>query len=197
MSAFEGFSNLLARTAAVLVVAAVALADPCQAKTEALSDAWFYSTTSLRVPAPTPITWCSFVTGASAKAAARNDRFDSVESGWLRYSGNYIERLMVISQSEDSYVEDSYTLGRDLAVKEVVRKGHYVSDPFVTAIFRPDASGHLRMTARSRKALRKWNHFTYFLEWPLYAKFSEIPFAGLIRLKRPIAVKEACQQTRN
>jgi hypothetical protein len=158
--------------------------------------AWFYSTTTLQ-PSTAPVLWCSFVTEASAKAAANSDRFWHVESGWLRYRGNAIESLMVISQSEDSYVEDSYTFGPDLAVKEVVRRGHYINDPFATAIFRPDESGHLSMTAKSRRALQSWEreHATYFFGWPLYATFAEIPFARLIDMKSGIAVTEACRET--
>ena len=159
-------------------------------------EAWFYSNTSLRATTA-PILWCSFTTEASAEAAAKSDRFWYVQSGWLRYRGNAIESLMVISNSEDSHVEDSYTFGPDLAVTEVVRRGHYVSDPFATATFRPDGSGHLKMTAQSARALQSWKHATYFLEWPLYETLSKIPFAGLINMKSGIAVSEACQEIRS
>ena len=158
--------------------------------------AWFYSTTTLQ-PTTNPVTWCSFVTEASAKAAENSERFEPVESGWLRYRGNAIESFMIFSQSEDSYVEDSYTFGPDLAVKEVVRRGHYVSDPFATATFRPDKNGHLTMTAESSGALKSWAHTTYFFGWPLYTTFSEIPFAGLINMKSGITVSEACQETKS
>jgi hypothetical protein len=143
--------------------------------------------------------WCSFVTDASAEAAAQSDRFWYVESGWLRYRGNTIEILMVIANSEDSHVEDSYTFGPDLAVNEIVRKGHSGSDPFVTATFRPDDSGRLNMTAESTRALQSWRqeHATFFLDWPRYATFSEIPFAGLIHMKSGISVSEACQETKS
>lgn len=139
------------------------------------------------------------MTEASAKAAANSDRFWHVESGWVRYRGDAVESLMVISQSEDSHVEDSYTFGPDLAVKEVVRQVRYIGDPFVTATFRPDESGHLNMTAESRRALQSWEreHATYFLGWPLYATFSEIPFAGLIDMKSDITVTEACRETKS
>jgi hypothetical protein len=158
--------------------------------------AWFYSTTTLRA-STAPVLWCSFVTEANAKAAENSERFEPVESGWLRYRGNTIEILKVMSQSEDAYVEDTYTLGPHLAVRKVVRRGHYVSDPFVTATFRPDGSGHLQMTAESRHALESWKHTSYFLEWPLYATFSEIPFAGLIDVKPSISVSEACLERKS
>jgi hypothetical protein len=161
--------------------------------------AWFYSTTSLRA-SKAPILWCSFVTNASAKAAADGDRFWYVESGRLRYRGNAIESLSVMSESEDSAVEDSYRFGPDLAVKEVVRRGHYSSDPWVTATFRPDKSGHLHMTAASHRALQSWEreHATYFFGWPLYATFAKIPFAGLIHIRKSgITVSEACLKTKS
>jgi hypothetical protein len=126
-----------------------------------------------------------------------SDRYEPTESGWLRYRGTAIQSLMVMSQSEDAYVEDSYTFGRDLAVKEVVRRGHYVEDPFVRVTFKPDSKGHLRMTAQSRRALKAWQHTTYFLDWPLYPTFAEIPFAGLIHTKPSISVSKACQKTKS
>jgi hypothetical protein len=136
------------------------------------------------------------VTEAGAEAAVESGRFQAVESGWLRYRGNTIDNLVIISQSEDSYLEDTYTFGPDLAVKEVVRRGHYLVDPFVTATFRPDHSGQLRMTAESRQVIRSWEHETYFFEWPLYTAFSEIPFAGLIGRSPSVTVSEACHETR-
>jgi hypothetical protein len=155
--------------------------------------AWFYSTTDLR-SSSAPVTWCSFVTKASAEAAANSDRFTPVESGWLRYREKAIESLMVMSQSEDAYVEDSYTFGPGLTIKQVVRRGHYVSDPFATATFRPAAGGRLQMTAQSRRALKSWKHTTYFFEWPLYANFGEMPFADFIKTKPAISVSEACRE---
>jgi len=158
--------------------------------------AWFYSTTPLRASSA-PVLWCAFVTEGSAKAAANSDRFEPTESGWIRYRGGAIESLMVMSQSEDAYVEDSYTFGPDLGLKKVVRTGHYVGDPFVTATFRPDGRGHLQLTEDSRRALKSWQHATYFLEWPLYETFSKIPFSALIVTKPSIRVSEACRQTKS
>jgi len=159
--------------------------------------AWFYSNTTLQA-STTPLLWCSFVTEASAEAAVKDDRFWYVESGWMRYRANVIESLTVITNSEDSHVEDSYTFGPDLAVTKIVRRGHSTSDPYVTATFRPNGSGHLDMTVESARALRTWRreHSTFFLDWPRYATFSEIPFAGLIHMKPGISVAEACQETK-
>lgn len=160
--------------------------------------AWFYSTTTLRA-SKAPILWCAFVTDASAKAAADGDRFWYVEAGRLRYRGKTIEGLNVWMESEDSAVEDSYKFGPDMAVKEVVRRGHSRGDPWVTAIFRPDKSGHLNMTAVSRRALQSWRigHSTFFLDWPRYPTFSKIPFSGLIHIRKSgITVSEACLKIR-
>ncbi len=165
------------------------------AESDGPSQAWFYSTTTLR-PSTTPEVWCSFVTEVSAEAAANSERFEPTESGWLRYRSNVIDSLMIMSQSEDAYVEDTYTFGHDLTVTQVDRKGHYVDDPFARATFKPDIRGRLTMTDESRRELRSWEHTTYFLEWPLYASFSEIPFAGLISMEPNISVSEACQETK-
>jgi hypothetical protein len=112
----------------------------------------------------------------------------------MSYRGKAIETLLVTSQSEDAYVEDSYSFGPDISVKQVVRRGHYLSDPFATATFKPDASGRLQMTSQSRRVLQSWKHETYFLEWPLYSTFSEVPFAGLIKTKPVISVSETCRE---
>ena len=182
----------LASRAATFAVC-VCLFHPGQAAPNDPSQAWFYSTASLEVSAA-PETWCSFVTEASAKAAENSERFEPWESGWLRYRGNAIDSIMIMSQSQDSYVEDTYAFASDLTVAQVVRKGHYVDDPFATATFRPDSHGRLRMTDESRSALRSWRHTTYFFDWPLYATFAEIPFAGLIGMERGISVSETCQE---
>lgn len=126
----------------------------------------------------------------------KSQRFTSVESAWLQLRGDTITKLVVFSQSEDAYVEDTYTFGANLTVKEVVRRGHYYSDPFVSARFRPDAKGTLEMTPESQRALRSWKHTTYFFEWPLFTKFSQLPFAGLVKLKPRITVTNGCQTIR-
>ena len=141
-----------------MIGACLCLSGSCRAGPEGPSDgpgqAWFYSNTTLEV-STAPETWCSFVTDASAKAAANSERFDPWESGWLRYHGRVIDSIMIMSQSEDSYVEDTYTFARDLSVAQVARKGHYLDDPFANATFRPDSHGRLRMTEESRDALER------------------------------------------
>jgi hypothetical protein len=187
------------RFALALVSTLLCAGAPAEAASAASGskEAWFFSNTTLRV-STNPLLWCAFVTDASATAATKDDRFWYVESGWLRYRGKAIESFMVITNSEDSHVEDSYTFGPDLAVTKIVRTGHSSGDPYVTATFRPDAGGHLNMTVESRRSLEAWRkeHATFFLDWPRYATFAEIPFAGLIHMKSGITVSEDCQETK-
>lgn len=183
-------------TTTAIVATAFSIGSWCHAQTVPLRQAWFYSDRQLEAETATPETWCSFPTKQSANAAAKSDRFEAVESGWLQYRGDTITRLMITSQSEDAYVEDTYILAPDFTVKEVVRRGHYYSDPFVTARFQPDTKGQLKMIPASRRALKSWKHETYFFEWPFYATISEMPFAGLIHLKPHISVTKACRTIR-
>jgi hypothetical protein len=180
-------------TTIAIVATAFSMGSWCDAQTVPLRQVWFYSDRQLETGSATPETWCSFLTKQSADAAAKSDRFEAVESGWLQYRGDTITRLMITSQSEDAYVEDTYVLAPDFTVKEVVRRGHYYSDPFVTARFQPDAKGELKMTPASRRALKSWKHTTYFFEWSFYATVSEMPFASLIQLKPHISVLKGCR----
>lgn len=184
----------LKRTAALL--ACFMVGTSCHAQTAPHRQVWFYSDLSVDAEGGAPETWCAFQTADDAKAAAKSDRFTSDESGWLQYRGDTITKLVVFTQSEDSYVEDTYTFGPSFTIKDVVRRGHYYSDPFVSARFRPDAKGHLKMTQESRRALRSWKHTTYFFEWPLYETFSEFPFSGLIKLNPRIKVTNGCRTLR-
>lgn len=168
----------------------------CHAQTAPSHQAWFYSDVTLETESGAPETWCAFLSEDGAKAAAKSERFTSAESGWLQYRGHAITKLVVFSESEDAYVEDTYTFGPNLTVKEVVRRGHYYSDPFVSARFRPDRKGHLKITPESQRALQSWKHTTYFFEWPLYTKFSQLPFAGLVKLKPRITVTNGCHTVR-
>lgn len=154
----------------------------------ASGQAWFYANTASH-------RWCSYVTNASAEAAAKGVEVDASRSGWLRYSGGRIVSIVVTSQSEDAYVEDTYIFNSDLTVKELVRRGHYVDDPFITAVFKPVGQGKLRMSPHSRKTIRRLGkrQATYFLDWPTFPNFSSLPFASLIRTRPVIRVLETCQ----
>jgi len=171
---------------ALFFAACLCVATSCHARLDRSGQAWFYSdVTSKR--------WCSFVKDTSAKAVANSGRFDGAESGWLRYRGGVIDSIVIVLQSEDAYVEDAYTFGPDLTVKKVVRRGHYARDPFISAVFKPDARMQLKMIARSQKAVQSWGQTQeiYFFDWPIYSAFSQIPFAGLISTK-PVSVSETC-----
>jgi hypothetical protein len=181
---------MLSRSAALFLAINLALSSAAHASTE--RQAWFYSSGDLRRGIDR---WCSFVTKGSADAAAKSDEFDGYESAWMRYRGNRIVQLIVSSQSEDAYVEDTYTFGPDLSLKQLVRRGHYISDRFISAVFTPDDRMRLRMTPQSRRLVGRWGkrHATYFFDWPIYPSFSKLPFAGLIRTKPSISVSQSCQ----
>ena len=100
----------------------VSNADPASANPP--KQAWFYRDSASQH-------WCSVVTDADAKAASSNERFDWHETDWLRYHGSTIDSVMIMLQSEDAYEEDTYTFAPDLRVKQVVRRGHYIDDPFL------------------------------------------------------------------
>jgi hypothetical protein len=147
--------------------------------------AWFYKDNTAQ-------RWCSLDTDAGAKAAANDERFAGSETGWLRYHGGVIDSIMVMTQSEDAYQEDTYTFAPDLSVKQVVRKGHYVDDPFLTVTFKLDARKRLVMTAESRRRVKNWRHENYFQNWPLYTSLQEMPFARLIQAKPKITIIGTC-----
>jgi hypothetical protein len=171
---------------ALFFAACLCVAISCHARLDSSGQAWFYSdVTSKR--------WCSVVKDTSAEAFANSGRFDGGESGWLRYRGGVINSIVIMLQSEDAYVEDTYTFGPDLTIKKVVRRGHYVGDPFISAVFKPDGRMQLKMIPRSQKAVQSWGQTQeiYFFDWPIYSTFSQIPFAGLISTK-PVSVFKTC-----
>lgn len=161
------------------------LASPSHADSGANREAWFLKD---RVTGQ----WCAFTDDASAKVAANGKRFDPEESGWLRYGGDKPVTIMVTLQSEDAYAEDSYSFAPDLRVTQVVRRGHYIEDPFFAATYRPDLAGNLRLTAESAEAVKNWGHETYFFEWPMHRSFAELPFASLIETTPRISVSANC-----
>jgi hypothetical protein len=170
---------------ALIAAAGVGLASPSRADGGDMREAWF-----MRDQATGQ--WCAFTNRASAKTAAGGERFDPEESAWLEYGGDAPVTLVVTLQSDDAYVEDSYSFAPDWSVTKVVRKGHYIDDPTFTATFLPDAAGRLRMTDRSAEAGRNWDHETYFLEWDMHGSFAELPFARLIDTTQGISVSANC-----
>lgn len=160
------------------------------------SQAWFYSTKTLEDEGGTPERWCSFVTKRTAETAGNSERFEAVESGWLQYRENAVARLVITSQSEDAYVEDDYKFGPGLRLQEVTRTGHYYKEPLMAVTFRPNSQGLLTMTAASRLKVKAWKFENYFFDWPIYQRFSAIPFASLISMKPRVSVVETCKAVR-
>jgi hypothetical protein len=59
----------------------------------------------------------------------------------------------------------------------------------VTVTFQPEQSGLLVLTresAAAKDAEAQAGHETYFLDWPLYRRFADFPFARIFKLKPPI-----------
>ena len=136
--------------------------------------------------------WCAFVDEASAAAVADDGRFDWREAVWLKYGTGRPVTLLVTLQSEDAYVEDTYSFARDLSLTGLVRKGRYVEEPFFTATFRPDEAGDLQLTAQSAEAREKWAHLTYFVDWPVYRSFAGLPFAAQVETAPRLSVSASC-----
>jgi hypothetical protein len=161
------------------------LACPSSAEADGKRQAWFLQDNETGQ-------WCAFTAEASARAAEDGERFDFRESGWLEFGGDAPLAVKVTSQSEDAYVEDTYSFAPDMRVSQVVRKGHYWDDPFFTATYRLDDAGNLRRTAESVEAGKTWQHTTYFLDWSMYRSFAELPFAALIETQPRVSVSANC-----
>jgi hypothetical protein len=167
------------------VAAGIGIASAAYAEIEEPRQAWFVSNYETKQ-------WCAFVDEASASTAADDDRLDWSVSARLTYGVDQPVTLLVALQSEDAYVEDSYSFAPDLSLIQVVRMGHYVSDPFFTATYRPDDAGELHLTAESVEAVGNWDYTTYFLDWPIYRSFGELPFAALIETTPQVSVWGNC-----
>lgn len=172
------------RSWALRVVAGLGLAAPCHAEASQ-QQAWFVQDYGTKQ-------WCAFVDEASAAKAADDGRFDWSESARLTYGDGQPVTLLVALQSEDAYVEDSYSFAADLSVSQVMRRGHYIDDPFLAVTYRPDEVGNLQITADAAEAVRAWEHETYFLEWPVHRSFAELPFASLVETQPQVTVSANC-----
>jgi hypothetical protein len=164
---------------------------PCiaDAASAPMGNAWFYSTAE-------PTRWCAFTSAKAVKAAAASGRFDGGQSIWLRYHGSVIHSVLVTTESEDAYAEDTYSFDQTLRITQVTRRGHYINDPFFSVTFTPDASGKLRLTPASQALRRRQEHSkheTYFLDWPLYTGFARFPFAPLVKIKPAILISATCR----
>jgi hypothetical protein len=137
--------------------------------------------------------WCAFTSQARAKQAAASERFD--DAAWVDYRPNGIVRIVVATESEDSYVADSYSLNTQGRATRVIREGHYIENPVFSVTYVPGKSAKLELIPASRTVVRaqeKAKHETYFLGWPLYTGLASMPFRGLIQTKTTVAVTERC-----
>jgi len=138
--------------------------------------------------------WCAVFRNQDAATAANSGAFDGSESAMLRVRGNTFS-VLVASRSEDAFVEDRYTFGPSLKLTGVARRGQYVQGSSLNVSFVPDRDGRLQLTSRSRTTMRKSSkagHETYFLDWPLYQRFADMPFASLVPFKPALGVADQC-----
>lgn len=129
--------------------------------------------------------WCAVTDEKAARAAASSERFASGASAILRFRRDKLRAVTLITQSEDAYVEDTYSFNQDLKVSALVRRGHYIADPFFSVIYRRNVAGRLMLTAPSRQTKRRQEaagHESYFVDWPHYETFAQLPFAGVIKI---------------
>lgn len=144
-----------------------------------------------------PQRWCAYRTSAQMQKAARTGE-TAVEWAEMQWQGGAVTRLLLGTESEDSYVEDTYGLDAAGRVVSLARHGHYINDPFWTATYRPNAKGKLVLTPQSAAELKKRaaaKREDYFLEWSKYSSLSVIPFAGLIaRQNGAIVVRYGCMK---
>jgi hypothetical protein len=151
---------------------------------------WFYLTSDKRH-------WCATTSDIKARAAAANPAFASGMSAWLQLHGRTVESVQVSTESEDAYVEDTYTFNPNLRIVSVRRRGHYNLEPFFEVTFAPDKSGSLRLTRFSKMKVSKLatSQEVYFVDWPVYRRYADFPFVPLITAASPIAASQACPTT--
>lgn len=150
--------------------------------------AWFY----LMVDT---LHWCAVTTETEARAAARNEAFASGQSAWLRFRDNTVDSVLLTTESEDAYAEDTYRFGPGLRLISVERRGHYGDSPVFSVTFVPDRFGKLQLTPEAKIAKNReerTGHETYFVDWPLYRRFADFPFSHLVMMKPAITISRPC-----
>jgi hypothetical protein len=139
--------------------------------------------------------WCAVTEEAKAKAIAVSDRFASGSSAMLHSRGGKLGTLIVMTESEDAYVEDRYTFDAGLSVAKLDRRGHYINDPYISVTFLRIGNGPLALSPTSKQLVQsetKAGHETYFVDWPHYRSFAEFPFASVVRFRRSLTVTHHC-----
>lgn len=142
-----------------------------------------------------PQRWCAYRTKAEASKAAGDGSELAGSSAEMQWQGGAVTRLVEKSESEDAFVVDTYQLNPIGQVMKLSRRGNYINDKPVTAEFVPDASGRLRQTPESRRAIAKLKIESYWLDWPKYSSLGQMPFVGLIsRQNGVIAIRYGCMK---
>lgn len=177
------------RLASTILTAALGLTTPgFEGAAQARQIIWFYATAEHQQ-------WCAVTKEGTAKVAAASQQFASGLFALLRYHNNTLDNATITTESEDAYVEDTYTFGPSMQVTAVVRHGHYINDPYFSVAFVPNKSGTLVLNAASilrRKRQENGGHETYFVDWPIYRSFREFPFARLVAMGARITAVHHC-----
>jgi hypothetical protein len=184
--------NMRIRSMAILMLCAAASSNAHATDTN-VQHIWFYQT------ADHP-SWCAVTDEVKARAIAASERFASGSSAILVSRAGHIVSLTLTTDSEDASVDDTYTFGKDLKVTELVRRGHYINDPYFSVTFVLNASGSLELTAPSKQRVRQQEgagHETYWVDWPRYHSVQELPFANTVRLGPSILVLRRCSARAN
>ncbi|GEM_PF-5226639 len=128
--------------------------------------------------------WCAYTSEAALETTDLSpDRF-----GWARVQGGRLVSVTVMTQSEDSTTSDRYLLAIDKPgatprILRMERTGQYAEQPAVTADYAPGAGGALTLTPPSKAVVARMDaarYETYYLDWPRYRRFEDIPFRRLI-----------------
>jgi len=176
------------KTYIVLALGFIAASSPATAE-KGGKTVWLYSA------ADRP-EWCATADAATAKASASSERFASGESAVLHYRDGVLASAIMTTESEDAYVEDTYTFDKALNVTTLLRRGAYAEDPFLKVTYLRDGAGKLTLSAASRQLLRrqdKAGRETYFIDWPRYDKFAKLPFAGVVNPRPPATITRPCK----
>ncbi|ODU84404.1 MAG: hypothetical protein ABT10_03245 [Novosphingobium sp. SCN 63-17] len=142
-----------------------------------------------------PQRWCAYRTSAEMKKAVGSGE-TSGQWAEMRWQGGAVTRLFYATEREDYYVEDTYSLDTTGRTVALARHGHYINDPFWTAVYRSDAKGKLMLTqpsAAEKKKRETAGREDSFLDWPKYVNLSSMPFEGLVaRRNGAVVVRYGC-----
>lgn len=170
-----------------LAVAAVTLAAAMPAGAASPTRIWLLAE-------PVSGHWCA-TTDIAPKSVQHPGRFAGGRSAMIEHAGKSGMIVHIFTESEDAYVEDSYTLDRRGAVTAVSRRGHYLNDPYISVAYVPIGRTRFALTSQSRRLRRRSdlaNRETYFLDWPVYRRFAQMPFADVATISERVFIKRRC-----